>query len=336
MKIPQKYKATAKITKLLATIEANKEVIDSISIPVEIEENIRRESSLGSALFSARIEGNTLTLGEIGSFAELSVDDKRKVEVGNLFKAIGSVLEKFSRRKTISQEDLLNLHKETMKNIMDKKFSGKFREAHEGIFDSSGNLIYHAPPPSMVPDLFNKLVDFINSPKEESVPIRAALAHLSFEEIHPFVDGNGRVGRLLQLGVLVSGGYGMKGLVFPEELIDQNRKSYYHAIEYSRDDGHATDFVELMLEFLAESSTKARKTIKEKQDHPSSWDILLPRRKEIMQIVSEQKLVSHDFLHRRFLKVPERVISYDIQCLIKDGYLVKIGKTRGALYSIRS
>lgn len=336
MKIPQKYHFTKKISSFLSTIEGNKEVINNIKVSVEIEENIRRQSILGSALFSARVEGNILTRGEISSFSDLSSRDKNKLEVANLHRAITSILEKFSLGKKITKKDILIFHRTTMKNILSDEFCGKFRKGHEGVFDSAGNLIYHSPPPSMVDGLANQLVSFINSKKEKLVPIRGVLAHLAVEDIHPFVDGSGRVGRLLQTAVLCAGGYGMKGLIVPEELVDNNRQSYYQAIEITRENGDATEFVELMLKFLADSSTTAKELLLERKNSSSPLDLLPPRRREIVEIIRDHKMISLDFLHRRFMRISPRLLSYDLKCLTEQGFISKIGKTRGALYAIKN
>ena len=72
MLIPPKYILTQKTSKLLSSIEASKQIIDSIDIPVEVETNIRRTSTLKSSLFSARIEGNNLTLDDIAGIASKS------------------------------------------------------------------------------------------------------------------------------------------------------------------------------------------------------------------------------------------------------------------------
>ncbi len=333
MEIPRSYQFTSEIGSLLATIEANKAVINTITLPLEIEENLRGQSILGSAIFSARIEGNMLTRAEVGSFSDLSSDDKSKVEIANLYRAIKLVLEDFSKPNPITLETILKFHAEVMKNILFEDYLGKIRTQHEGIFDPIGNIIYEAPPPKIVLGYMNRLVEFISSDEVRSIPLRAVLAHLTLEDIHPFVDGNGRIGRLLQLMVLTSGGYGMKGFGAPEELIEKNRQSYYRAIELCQSGkGDATEFVELMLRFLAESSTDAKELLLGKQKNHTDLDFLLPRRREIVEIIREQKMVSLDFLHRRFLKISERQLTYDLSELIKAGYIQKKGSTRGAMY----
>src|SRR5258708_2195470 len=85
MLIPPKYFLTPKISQLLGSIEASKAVIDNTSIPIEIETNIKRRSTLKSSLFSARIEGNNLTLDEM---TKVGSKDQRKKEVLNILKAL--------------------------------------------------------------------------------------------------------------------------------------------------------------------------------------------------------------------------------------------------------
>lgn len=315
----------------MAQIEANKAVIDSINIPVALEQNIRRQSVLGSAIFSARIEGNILTPIEVQGFADLSTDDQKKVEIANLYRIIEQInSEKLSKNFTVAK--ILKWHKQAMKNIISEVYLGKFRTEHEGLFDAAGNAVYHAPPPHIVSDLIKELLEYSNSKREKITPIKAIISHLVFEKIHPFVDGNGRIGRLLQQSILASNGYGMKGLVIVEEEIDNNRQSYYRAIEDSMG-ANCQPFVELMLEFLKDSSEKAKTNLQQKMNNSSRLDLLLPRHQELVQIINEQKMVSFDFLHRRFLKISPRQLAYDLTFLIKNGFISRLGSTRGAMYA---
>ncbi len=332
LRIPSSYRLTKKVASLLGTIEANKEVIESISLPLEVEENIRRQSLLGSALFSARIEGNTLTKADVEGFSKLPPRDRRKLEVSNLLRANSYVQEYFKLGKKITRSDFFNLHRMAMKGVLAPEFLGKFRSGHEGIFDIAGNIIYHAPPPSEVRALVDRLLDYANGKNERLVPIRAILSHLGVEMIHPFVDGSGRVGRLLQFAVLCTSGYGMKGFASIEENIDKNKQLYYWAIEHSQGGGDATPFVELMLEYLALCSQAAREKAIEKSRTTDVLDFLPPRRKELVQIIREHPHATLDFLHRRFLRVDPRLLRYDLKKLCDDGLVKKIGKTRGSVY----
>jgi Fic family protein len=219
-----------------------------------------------------------------------------------------------------------------MRGVISGEYYGCFRNTEEGIFDRMGNAVYHAPPAKYVRELISELVRYLNSSREKLNPVKAILAHLVLEKIHPFVDGSGRVGRLLQFAVMVSQGYGMKGLAYVEEYIDKNRPLYYHAIENSSS-ADSTEFVELMTDFLAQATTAAKDRLIDRMKNFEKLDLLPPRRRELVQIIRDHQMVSLDFLHRRFLEIAPRLLRYDLFQLAKDGHIKKLGRTRGALYA---
>lgn len=324
MLIPPKYFLTPKISQLLQSIEASREVIATFPIPIEIETNIRRQSILKSSLFSARIEGNPLTLEDVTMRPST---DQKKREIFNILKAMQLVRQRGSR--DVTQAFLLQLHQKTMEGLIEKESLGKFRHEVSAIFNTAGIAIYLPPPPRQIPPLIERLLKFINSPKEPFVPIRAILAHYTFEKIHPFLDGNGRVGRLLLQEVLEKGGYGMKGLVSIEEYLDKERNSYYRIFEESEKD--VTSAIEFMLEAIADTSEKAKELVVTKQQ-ATIEDTLLPRRAEILHIIKDQQLVAFDSIRRRFLKINERTLRYDIKKLTDMGLVQKLGTTKGVYY----
>lgn len=325
MVIPPKYFLTAPISKLLADIEANKEVINSINIPPEIEQNLRRKSTLASSLFSARIEGNPTTMD---SLPKLPSKDQKRVEIGNILRAINWILERTARDITL--KDILTLHEITLKGIESEEL-GKFRTRHEGIFTASGVIVYHAPPPKDINKLIDRIIKYANSDKESFAPIRAALTHYSFEKIHPFTDGSGRVGRLLMLMVLAKSGYGFKGILPFEEMIDKKRETYYRMLEEPERD--VTNYIEFMLEVIKDASTSTKKLVLQKQKTQVT-DYLLPRRAEIFNIIKDHTLVNFDQIRRRFTKVNERTLRYDLKKLQEARLTRKRGTTKGVYYEV--
>ena len=328
MLIPPKYRLTPKISELLSSIEASRQVIESISIPPEVETNIRRQSTLKSSLYSARIEGNTLVLDELDN---LSSSDKNKLEVLNILKALNWIYTR--KKKNITLADILMLHKITMANLIDSENLGKFRRNMEAIFNSAGVAIYMPPPPRLVSSLMQKLLRYAGSSSEKFVPIRSCLAHYTFEKIHPFLDGSGRVGRLFIQQILSMNNYGMKGILSLEEYLDNHRSEYYRMLEETEKD--ATDYLEFMLEAIAETAEKGKRVILEKQK-PQIEDFLLPRRAEILRLIKEQKMINFNQIKRRFLKVNERTLRYDLKKLQDQGLIRKLGTTRGVYYQARS
>src|SRR3989338_8059667 len=325
MLIPAKYLLTSKITQLLQTIEANKEVIESMSIPHEIELNLRRSSTLKSALFSERIEGNTLRLND---FPKVASKDQRRKEVLNILKATNNIYTR-GVSKDVTKKDILNLHKTALEGLIDRDNLGNFRQEMSAIYNKAGIAVYLPPRPQAIEGLINKLLVFINSSKEQFGPIRACLSHFVFEKIHPFLDGNGRVGRLLFQMVLAKGGYGMKGLVSLEEFLDAHRSDYYLSLE--EPEKELSTYIEFMLEALAETSLEAKRQVLEKRQLEAS-DYLLPRRAEILRIIQEQRLINFDIIRRRFLTVNERTLRYDLKQLVDAGLVKKLGTTNGVYY----
>ncbi len=324
MLIPPKYIFTPKISQYLQIIEAAKSVIDAINIPPEVEMNIRRQSLLKSSLFSARIEGNTLTLEEL---TRTPSKDQKKVEVINILKGLQMVQKRGGRDLTITF--IKDLHKKVMAGLGEKGTIGNFRTEMSAIFNSAGIAIYLPPPPRLVFGLVERLLRFANSSKEQFVPVRAVLTHYTFEKIHPFLDGNGRVGRLILQSVLEKTGYGMKGLITIEEYLDKHRTEYYDVLALGEKD--VTDYVEFMLEGLAETAESAKKLVlNKKQIRPE--DYLLPRRAEILEIIRDHQIVSFDTIKRRFVAVNDRTLRYDLKKLQDAGLIKKRGTTKGAYY----
>src|SRR5487761_1209340 len=106
MLIPPKYFLTPAITKFLQEIEANKEIIDSFPLPIEVEANIRRQSVLKSSLYSAKIEGNPLTLEQL---PQKSSSDQKKKEVFNILKAF-QFLQSRESAQDLNVSIILKLH----------------------------------------------------------------------------------------------------------------------------------------------------------------------------------------------------------------------------------
>lgn len=322
MIIPPKHTLTPKISQLLASIEASRQVIEAIDIPPEVEINIRRKSSLKSSLFSARIEGNTLTLDKVTT---TSSKDREKIEVFNILKALEFVRK---QHQNLKLHDIFKLHEVIMDGLTSDL--GKFREEASAIFNTAGVAVYLPPPPRNINLLMEKLLAFVNGGKEQFVPIRAALAHFTFEKIHPFLDGNGRVGRILLQMVLQKDGFGMKGLLSIEEYLDNHRSLYYQALQENNKD--VTKYLEFMMEALAKTAEETKKVILENKDAQPE-DYLLPRRAEILNIIREHKMVSFDQIRRRFMAVNERTLRYDLKKLADGGLIKKLGTTKGVYYT---
>lgn len=323
MQIPPQFKITSEIIDLLAKIDAHRILLSSQKIPERLKEKIQRVSLLHSSLFSARIEGNPLTLEDV----EHAQDQKKKTEVMNIIQAASFIDKKINKGDKISPEVILKLHEQVMKDIGD---GGFFRREPSAIFNSAGVAIYMTPLPSEITKLLDQILDYANSSKENFPLIVSLITHLIIEKIHPFIDGNGRVGRLLIFAVLKAKGYDF-GLTVPfEKYLDEHKQEYY----YHLDNGlkKTEDYLKFMLSAIYEESKNLLSQIEKEKSKEEDLYLLPPRQEEIVRIIRDHVFVSFDFLQRRFIKVPGRTLRYDLKKLQEKGLIVKSGRTRGSLY----
>lgn len=322
-----KYQETKEIKKLLLELEALRIVFGKIEALPHLEENLRRESLLKSALFSAKVEGNPLDLEKIKLSPERGkIPDLKKLEVFNLLRAYRYV---YSLRtpKKLNLTFVKRLHQMSMRNISLR--AGKFRNEPWAIFNQAGVAIYLAPSPFRLPRLMAEFIQLAQNSEYET-PIKAAILQFLFEKIHPFADGNGRVGRLISAFIMKVGGYDFRGLVSIEEIINQNRENYYQVLEPSK----ATLFVEFFLRsFIKQAHLVVGKLSEKREETPE--DFLLPRRREMLEIIRDHPYCSFDFIFRRFLSVNPKTLHYDLKQLQEKGFIIKAGKTRGSCYRVK-
>jgi Fic family protein len=323
MKIPPAYGISSEILVLLSKIDAIRIAIQDYELPKELSQNIRQSSLLKSSLYSARIEGNTLTEVEL----PYSVQDQQKKEIYNIISASELVTKTISKDTPITTSTILIIHREVMRELSDS--GGEFRNEVSAIFNQAGVAIYMTPPPITAKEYLSSLLSFINSEQEQFPLVCAFISHLVFEKIHPFLDGNGRVGRVLIEAILRSKGYDF-GITVPfEEYLDTHREDYYYFL------GRGLQKTEEYLLFMLEAYLAQSLEIKGRIMQGLKGDLtdMLPiRQQELFNIIRDHKIVSLDFLQRRFLKVPGRTLRYDLKSLADKGIILKIGKTKGVYY----
>lgn len=328
MLIPPVYEKTPEIIRQRERIENLKNILEKLNLHPVHQLRLRRESLLKSALYSAKIEGNPLTLEEVSDSGRFS-SRKAVKEVQNLGDAVKYLDTSFTvdQNVPIDVALILKLHELVMMDVSTYKV-GALRNDAEGLFNSAGFAIKLFPPPSEIRPLLNTLLEYLSSDREDIV-IRALLGHLIFEKIHPFFDGNGRVGRLLITATLRRFGYESIAVSPFEELVHEHREKYYAAL-----DSNATLFLEFMLKSLADSlEAYVDQSLALTGQPVTKESSLLPRRQEILNIIRDHELVGLDFIARRFMAVNPRTLRFDLKSLVDSGLVTKHGTTKGVFYS---
>lgn len=323
MKIPS-FKITGPILQLLSDIETQRQLLSAKQIPLHLSRAVEERSILKSALYSARIEGNTLREETL----ENNQADIQQREVFQLVDAL-RYARSMPQGSIITLDTLRHLHHLCMKDIHVE--AGKMRTSQNAIFDTGGAVIYLPPPPLTMRSDMDQLVTYLRTPQEFPL-IHALIAHLVFEKIHPFTDGNGRVGRLLILLVLQSYRVIWPYVIPLERTLERERSMYYHHLQSGISE--PASYLHYMLDTLRRECllmhTEIEATLTQNQDERLLT--LSPRQREILTLLNEHMLLSTDQVCRRFMKVPVRTIRADISTLLKAEHITKVGTTRGAMY----
>lgn len=243
------FHMTDKMTSLIAEIS---EQVGRITVLQEgtISPHLRRENRIRTIHSSLAIEHNSLSLEQVTAI----LDGKRVLGNPNEIKEVQNAYEAYElmlRLNPASVDDLLKAHKLMMNGLVSE--NGRFRSGGVGVFD--GEVLSHmAPPVEFVPEHIQNLFAWYQ--KSELHPlIKSAIFHYEFEFIHPFADGNGRMGRMWHS--LLLGKWKEMFFWLPiEELIQSRQKEYYDALGAADKQADSAGFVELMLEIIRDSLTE--------------------------------------------------------------------------------
>ena len=237
------FHITEKIANLTAEIA---EKVGSISATIgDIPHpKLRKENRIKTIQSSLAIENNTLSIEQVTAI----VEGKRVLGSPQEIQEVKNAFETYEHLLTFnpySGQDLLMAHQILMKELV--KDNGIYRSRSVGISDGK-NIIHVAPPSDRVPYLVNDLLLWIEN-SELNPLIKSCVFHYEFEFIHPFSDGNGRMGRLWQTLILTD----WKPLfawIPVETIIKENQKEYYQALQSADNSGDSTIFIEFMLKSI--------------------------------------------------------------------------------------
>jgi Fic family protein len=241
------YQITPKILNFVSEISRILGKLDSLTINIP-EPKLRKKNRIRTIKATLAIEGNTFTAEQITAILENKKVLGSKKEILEVKNTI-ALYEEIDFFKPDSTKSFLVAHSKLMKGIIES--SGKFRSKNVGVL--KGQIVKHvAPKPMMVPELISSLFDWSKKEKELPVLIKSCIVHYEIEFIHPFEDGNGRMGRFWQSVMLTKLNPVFK-YVPVESLIEQNQQKYYDSLEKSDKAGDSTPFIEFMLSVILES-----------------------------------------------------------------------------------
>ena len=280
---------------------------------------LRKANSIRSIKSSMAIEGNSLSLDQVSDILNGQKIIAPKKDIMEIKNAI-SVYEKFDEFDVFDLDSLIKAHKLMMTDLMD--VAGSFRTGGVGIFKEN-EAIHIAPPHMEVSGLVANLFSYLKD-ADDSLLIKSCVFHYEFEFIHPFSDGNGRIGRLWQQ-LILSKLHSVFKLVCVEELLEKYQMEYYESLHNSDLAGSSEIFIEFMLGVILEALRK------------TSAHIGTSRGNNFMDRLLYAKNFIDNFKRSEYLQlisgISTATASRDLLNGVKNGILKKVNSGNQAIYA---
>ncbi len=328
------FKITDEITNLVIEIG---ELTGVISVSQKLSQNpvLRRENRIKTIYSSLAIEQNTLTLEQVTDVIKgkrILAPPKDIKEVKNAYE----IYEKLELLNPYSVKDLLKAHKIMTSELINE--SGRFRSKGAGVYQGT-QLIHAGTPPQYIPELIEQLFLWIKESKIHPL-IKACVFHYEFEFIHPFQDGNGRIGRLWHTLILSKWKAFFAWLPI-ETLIQKRQQEYYEAINLSNNLGESTPFILFSLKIIKESLEELE--LGGEKNERKMTDILTDKMTDILseKEIERVKILNNFFEKNEFIgnselkkliNVSDSTARRFLNKMTEIKFLEAVGKKKGRKY----
>jgi len=315
MRYKPPFDTTARAIAMVADIA---ESVGRISARAEGGIRLRRVDRVRTIQGTLAIEGNSLGLEQVTAILEgkhVLANPREILEVKNAAAAYEALYAYDPR----ACDDLLRAHSLMMRGLVDD--AGAFRTKAAGVMRGS-EVVHIAPPADRVPVLIKDVLDWLANTEDHPL-IASSVFHYEFEFIHPFADGNGRIGRLWQ--TLVLSRWNPVLAAFPiENMVYKRQAEYYAAINSSNTVGNATPFLEFMLEAIKDTVHDAQRGSEKSSEKSSEKIIGLLRADPAMTIAALAEALS----------LSTRAVEKALRKLQEAGRVHRIGPARGGRWSV--
>ena len=318
------FKITSQIIDLISQIsEAVGEINSLENSPRHLE--LRKENRIKTIHSSLAIENNSLSLEQITAI----IEGKRVLGSPNEIQEVKNALQAYELLLTLNpyeEKDLLKAHKWMRADLVER--NGKYRKDGVGIFD--GNQVVHlAPPADRVPFLMSDLFEWLKNSDVHPL-IKSCVFHYEFEFIHPFQDGNGRMGRLWQTVILLVWKSVFAWLPI-ETLIKENQVEYYNALNSSDSDANSTNFTVFMLQTILRTIKEIIET--EKKITLKITVKITANQKKILEAIKQNPFVTQEELSS-IVGIAKLNINKNMKKLQEQGIIERVGADRNGKWIV--
>ncbi len=311
------YKITGSILKLVASISEKIGEINAAHLQKPPTE-LRKKNRIRTIQSSLEIEGNTLTIEQVTAIIDnkrVAGPQKEILEVKNAIAVYNSI----NLLNPYSTDSFCEAHGILMKGLVES--AGRMRTKQVGI--AKGSQVAHiSPPGEMVKPLMNNLFHYLKN-DDELLLIKSAVFHYEMEFIHPFMDGNGRMGRLWQT-VILKEEYPVFEYLPVENLIKERQAQYYEALGKSDKMGESTPFIEFILEILLESLEVLMTIQNVSLTNADRIDLF-------RQVIKEKFFSRKDYL-LNYREISPATASRDLKLAVENNIIEKTGDKRTTKY----
>ncbi len=289
--------------------------------------NLRKKNRIKTIHSSLAIENNSLSIEQITAI----IDGKRVLGAPNEIQEVKNAVQAYELLLTLdstSEKDLLRAHGIMMKDLVSR--AGKYRNDGVGIFDGK-EVVHVAPPAERVPLLMADLFEWLNTSDAHPL-VKSCVFHYEFAFIHPFQDGNGRIGRLWQSAILKDWRNIFAWLPV-ESLIKEKQAEYYSALNVSDTSADSTFFIEFLLglilstiEDIVESHVKVTVNVTQK---------VTVNQQKILELIKENPHITQNELTQAVGIARKNIVS-NMKKLQEAGLLVRHGADKNGWWEVKS
>jgi len=326
------YRLTNHFLSLAEKIAVISSKINESNIKFSLMVKLQREAFERCAHSSTSIEGNVLSLAQVSSLSEnrqVDADWRQKQEVINYLKSLRWIIKK--RTASINKTHLLKLHSIITDKLLSEEKIGSFKKKQNYVVNEKRAVIYTPPSPKDTPRLVEELLAWAKKKDMHSI-IQSAIFHHQLVNIHPFVDGNGRLARLGAQWLLYRHNFDPHHIFSLDDFFAQNRKRYYQKIQQIRElDYDFTYWIEYVAEGILETVEKLYNRIKRLILFSVGKITVTPKQEELINILSRDGFLSSSELCN-ILKINRARVNQLIVPLIKASIVKKEGKARATRY----
>ena len=320
----QKYpfQINSNIINLVADIS---ELSGQISINSKLTNSpqLRRTNRIKTIYSSLAIEQNTLTIEQVTDVIagkRILAPPKDIAEVKNAYE----IYDCLDSLNPYDVNDLLHAHGVMVRDLVSD--AGEFRTKPVGVVDSNGNILHFGTLPAYVPQLVCELLDWVKNDSLH-ILIKSCVFHYEFELIHPFSDGNGRIGRLWHT-LLLSTWNPMFAWLPIESIIHNKQSEYYEAINMSNNNADSTLFIEFMLGAIKSALLDVTESSSAKTDKASN------REKVIKEYLISNNVISNKNVCELF-NVSTSTANRILNVMLEKGDIIKFKNGKYWAYKLK-